>query len=52
LHLSDDDPFEKKLNAHGVKKDFLKKKGTDSHLSDGDTFEKKIKRAWREKRFA
>jgi len=40
--LSDGDPFEKKLNAHGLKKDLLKKKGTDSHLSDGDPFEKKL----------
>jgi len=33
-HLSDGDPFEKKLNAHGVKKDLLKKKG------DGLAFER------------
>ena len=40
-HLSDGDPFEKKLNAHGVKRCFLKKE-TDSHLSDGHPFEKKL----------
>jgi len=40
-HLSDGDPFEKKLNAHGVKRCLLKKE-TNSHLSDGDPFEKKL----------
>ena len=33
----------KKVNAHGVKRKFAKKKnGTDSHLSDSDPFEKKV----------
>jgi len=41
-HLSDGDPFEKELNAHGVKRRFANKKGTDSHLSDGDPFEKEL----------
>ena len=39
--MSDGDPFEKKLNARGVKKRFAKK-GTDSHLSDGDPFKIKL----------
>jgi len=50
-YLNDGDPFEKKLNTHGVKKRFAKK-------GDGLAFERwwsvweKIKRAWRENKFA
>jgi len=40
--LSDGDPFEKKLNVHGVKTNLLKKGG-------GLAFERKTKHAWREK---
>ena len=50
--MSDGDPFEKKLNAHGVKKKICLKKGTDSHLSDGDPFEKKLNAHGVKRRFA
>jgi len=48
LHLSD--PFEKKLNMHGVKKDLLKKRDGLTFERWRSVWEKKIKRAWREKR--